>query len=124
MAWFLTRLVQRYFQGTARLAERYLRTSLPDLNVDRETFHEHDELTPNTLDWPDAGGTAKQAGCVALDRQISAQNIAQHGKLQRLVENLGGAGVARAVDAVFDIAGGGPAGIDHHGDVASGPIRF
>ena len=46
------------------------------------------------------------------------------GEISRLVENLSGAGVAGAVDAVFDIAGGGPAGVDHHRDVAGGAIRL
>jgi hypothetical protein len=49
-----------------------------------------------------------------LGHQVTAQDISRHGKLQRLVENFGGAGFAGAVDAFFDITGSGPACIDYY----------
>ena len=60
----------------------------------------------------------------SLDHQVTAQNISHHGKLQRLVEYLGGAGDTGALDARLDITGGSPAGIDDHGDVSSVSVRL
>jgi hypothetical protein len=59
-----------------------------------------------------------------LGHQVTAQDISHHGKLQRLVEYFCYAGIAGAVDALFDITGSGPAGIDYYGDVASVPVRL
>jgi hypothetical protein len=59
-----------------------------------------------------------------LGHQVTAQDISHHGKLQRLVENFCGTGIAGAVDALFDITDSGPAGIDYYRDVASIPIRL
>jgi hypothetical protein len=57
-----------------------------------------------------------------LGQQVGAQNIAQHLKVEWLIQNFCGPGIKGTVGTLLDIAGGRPSGIYHYRNVLGQPI--